>query len=355
MEEEKIGNLSEKKYIILAAALLALLGGFIALAVILGGGKKNPEAKHKDIYAPYPDGYFNAGPVRISDYSGSSDKDFERAAVLADNTFNKFHRLFDIYNLYEGINNIKTINDNAGKNPVEIDPELFEFLKFSKEMYYLTDGEVNIAMGAVLSIWHDYRAEGFGSVLPDMAALEAAAEHTDIEKLILDEENLTAYLSDGEMSLDVGAVAKGYAVEKTGELLSAEGYDSFLINAGGNIKILGEKPDGSSWKTGIKSPFEPDEVIFEFYLSSSSVATSGGYERFYTVDGKRYHHIIDKETLMPAENFASVSVITKNAALADTLSTALFNMTLEQGKSLVSSLENVRAVWVTHDGKIIEN
>ncbi len=352
MEEKN----TDKKYIILAAALFFLLLVFIVLAVVFNGEKKeNPPAMHKDIFSPYIDGYFNAGSARISDYSGSSDEDFERAVALADQNFHKYHKLFDIYNLYDGINNIKTINDNAGVAPVKITAELFDFLKFSKEMYYLTDGEVNIAMGAVLSIWHDYREYKMGETLPDMSELEAAAAHTDIEKLILDEENLTAFLSDGEMSLDVGAVAKGYAVEKVGRLLSEEGYDSYVINAGGNIKILGTKPDGSSWETGIKSPFEPDEVIYNFPLSSSSVATSGGYERFYVVEGKRYHHIIDKDTLMPAENFASVSVVTPNSALADTLSTALFNMSLEEGKALVSSLENVRAVWVTNDGEIIEN
>ncbi len=355
--EEKTKT-ENRKYIILAAALGAALIVFIALALILGGGegsgKKNPDPKHKDLFSSYIDGYFNAGPVRISDYSGGSEEEFARILALADAALDNFHKLFDIYNLYEGVVNIKTINDNAGGGAIRVSPELFAFLKYSKEMYYLTRGEVNIAMGAVLSIWHDYRMGEIGETLPDMAILSAAAEHTDIEKLVLDEENLTVELLDPEMSLDVGAIAKGYSVERLAELLIGQGCDSYVINAGGNIRIIGKKPDGSEWETGIKDPLNPNGIVYRFYLSDSAVATSGGYERFYEVEGKRYHHIIDKETLMPAEHFASVSVITPDSSLADTLSTALFNMTLEEGRALVESLEGVRAVWVTHSGEVIE-
>lgn len=356
MEENK--KRIDKKQLALISALCLLLAIFVALAILFGGdGRGSIQPRYKDFY-----GYFHNSEVvplqtRISDYSGGSEEDFLAVCDLAEQMLDRYHKLFDIYNTYEGIVNIKTLNDKAGEGPVKISAELFDFLEFSKEMYTLTGGEVNIAMGAVLSVWHDCREAGIkkpeAAALPDMALLNARAEHTDINKLVLDRENMTASLIDPEMSLDVGAVAKGYSVEKIAEAIKNTGRTSYVIDSGGNVRALGTKPDGSSWKTGIKNPFG-GEHIYVTELSDSAAVTSGNYETNYTVNGVNYHHIIDKDTLMPSSYFASVTIIAPHSGMADALSTALFNMTYDEGRALADSL-GIKAVWVSPDGNVKTN
>lgn len=346
MEEKK--KRTEPKQLALIAALALLLAVFVLLALLMG----RPELRYKDFF-----GHFNTKVTRVSDYSRGSERRFNETLDMAEEMLDYYDKLFDIYHTYDGLTNLKTLNDKAGQGPVAVPSELFDLLKFSKEMYTLTNGEVNVAMGAVLSIWHDYREAGTNhpesAALPDMALLSAAAEHTDINKLLLDEENMTAELLDPEMSIDVGAVAKGYSVEKIASALKEKGCTSYVINSGGNIRIIGTKPDGSSWKTGIKNPFG-GEPIHILELADTAAVTSGNYENYYTVNGANYHHIIDKDTLMPASHFASVTIIAPDSGVADALSTALFNMTYDEGALIAESL-GVKVVWVTTDGQVVTN
>ena len=310
-------------------------------------------------------------------YQSSSNKYFDTFSSVSGYENNKFafdamsskifamleeyHRLFDIYNEYEGINNLCTVNKlfDGEHREVKVDRKIIDMLLFSKEMYNLTEGRVNIAMGSVLSIWHDYRTEGLriGGVakLPPMDKLTEASEHTDINDLIIDEENSTVYLRDPKMTLDVGAIAKGYAVEMIAKTLEAEGVTGYAINVGGNVRVIGPKDDGKPWNTAVENPdvnnYEKPYIAY-LEITNEAVVTSGSYQRYYIVDGVKYHHIIDKNTLMPSKGLLSVTVICKSSAMADALSTALFCMTVEEGQSLVNSLENVEALWVDEDGEL---
>lgn len=270
----------------------------------------------------------------------------------------EYHQLTDIYHSYEGLNNVRTINRNAGKEPVKVDEKLIDLLEFSKEMCEATDGKCNIAMGSVLSIWHKYREQGIDdpeiAELPPMESLTEAAQHCDIDKLIIDREAGTVFLSDPEMSLDLGAAAKGYAVEKAAQLLMSEGVSSgYSLNVGGNVRTIGTKSDGSDWAAGIQNPDTDDSekpYIVRLKLNDAALVTSGNYQRYYVVDGVRYHHIIDPDTLMPLNNFDSVSILCNDSGEADALSTALFNMSISDGKSLLSKLGGIEAIWVLPDG-----
>ena len=146
---------------------------------------------------------------------------------------------------------------------------------------------------------------------------------------------------------------KGYATEKAAQLLVSMNCSSYVLNIGGNIRIIGTKKDGSGWKTGIKDP--SGDTLYALYLeiSDTSCVTSGDYERYYTVEGTRYHHIIDKDTLMPATYFSSITILAKDSGLADALSTALFSMSYEDGRALVDSLEGVEAIWIYKDKTIV--
>lgn len=288
----------------------------------------------------------------IYSYANDSKSEFESNHKAVAALLGEYHKLFDIYYKYSGVNNLKTVNEKAGIEPVKVDEKLIDFLIYAKEIYTLTNGKTNIAMGSVLKLWHDCREDASDDPpiyrLPDAAALTEAAKHCNIDDIIIDREAGTVYLQDPDMRLDVGALGKGYATEKAAELLISRGATSYVLNIGGNIRMIGEKPSGKGWITGITNPDKSSDegIITKIDVKSSSIVTSGNYERFYTVDGVDYHHIIDPDTLMPANYFSSVSIITPDSALADALSTALFCMSYEDGLALVNSIGGVEVIWV---------
>ena len=262
----------------------------------------------------------------------------------------RYHELFDIYNDYVGVNNIKTINDNAGIAPVEVDKAIIQLLTDCKQYYELSDGRVNVMMGSVLALWHDARNDGINdpanAKLPRADALEEAAKHTSMDSLVIDTEASTVYISDPDASLDVGAVAKGWATQRVAEASEA----GMLISVGGNVCATGpKKADGTPWVIGIQNPDNTDENVHTIFVAKSSVVTSGDYQRGYVVDGTRYHHIIDPDTMMPAAYWRSVSIFCEDSGLADALSTALFLMDKETGEALVQEC-GAEAFWIAADG-----
>ena len=328
-------------------ALLILLATL--LSTLTGCGKKQS-------YKTYSFAYFDTVSTIIG-YE-TSEKKFSKISSEVMNLLGEYHKFFDIYNEYEGINNLCSLNKlvDGEHQRLTVDRRIIDMLLEAKRMYEITGGKMNVAMGSVLSLWHDYRTAGidepWNAKLPPMDELRAAALHTDISKVIIDEENSTVWLSDPQMKLDVGAFAKGYAVEMVAKYLEEKGKGGYVINVGGNIRTVGPKADGSKWKTGVENPIENPEVPYIEYLAleDNAIVTSGSYQRYYLVDGKRYHHIIDPDTLMSAERgYLSVSIICESSAMGDGLSTALFCMELEDGMALINSLEGVDAMWVMTD------
>ena len=278
----------------------------------------------------------------------------------------EYNQLYDIYNDYDGVTNIKTINDNAGIAPVTVDDKILGMLGLAQTMYDTTGGKLNIALGSVLNIWHNYREAALAddndsnNQLPTQEELDAAAQHCDIANLIIDEDAKTVYLADPAMSLDVGSVGKGYAVEQAAQAAEARGLTSALISVGGNLRAIGTKPDGSQWVGGVENPWNSSEVytngsstVAAVKMSGLSLVTSGDYQRYYVVDGVRYHHLIDPATLWPAAYFDGVSVLAPDSGVADCLTTGLFCLPLEEGKQLVESLDGVEALWCTTDGEVV--
>lgn len=280
-----------------------------------------------------------------------------------DTHFQQFHqrleeydRLYDIYNSYDGINNLYTLNEKAKDGPVKVDSRIIDLLEYCKYVYELSGGKTNVCFGSVLSIWHDSREYGVNNPedasLPDMEELKAAAEHTDINSLVIDKENSTVYFSDPELRLDVGAVAKGYAVQQACKWAKDNLWTSAAVSIGGNICTFGYKNDDGKtlWNIGIENPdTNAEDYLVNVEITDLSVVTSGDYQRYYTVDGKKYCHIINPETLMPSEYVSSVSVICEDSALGDALSTTLFNMPIDEGLKLIEKTENAEAVWVDKD------
>lgn len=316
------------------------------LACTAEGGGEEIKAKNESIY-----GYFDTVST-IYDYTGSSDEDFSALVDRIEGELSRYHKLYDIYNSYEGITNIKDINDKAGEGPVKVSEEIIDLFLFARDMYNRTDGYVNIAMGSVLSLWHEYREEGVST--PPADKLLRASMHTDISDIIINEYNSTVEICDPEISIDVGAVAKGYATEKIAEMLLSEGKSGYVLDIGGNLRIVGQKPSGKAFRVGIRNP-EKGSSAYATTLDvyTGSVVTSGIYERYYTVDGIDYHHIIDKNTFFPSTKYKSVSVITESSALADALSTAFFCMQEEDISAVIEEyMEEIKVIVVTPEGKI---
>ena len=260
-----------------------------------------------------------------------------------------YHQLFDIYNDYAGINNIKTVNDQAGIAPVTVDKSIVDLLLDCKTYYELTGGKVNAAMGSVLRLWHEARTDGMrdpaNAYLPENSALQEAATHISFDHVIIDEDLSTVYMSDPETSLDLGAIAKGWATQKVAE----NAPEGMLISVGGNVYATGPKDqDGTPWVIGIQNP-DSNDYVHSIYLRSGAVVTSGDYQRTYAVGGQKYHHIIDPDTQMPSAYWRSVTVVCQDSGLADALSTALFLLPLEEGMALAEDC-GAEVLWIDATG-----
>ena len=289
-----------------------------------------------------------------------SEEEFGQYFKFMVDEFIRYNALFDKYNDYEGVNNIKTINDNAGKQPVEVDEDLIEMLLLSKEFSQLSNNQFDITMGPVLEIWHNYRDAGLIAMengeptqIPTTEELEQAKACVGWENVEIDEEKNTVYLTQECASLDVGSVAKGFATEKIAQELIEKGLTSGIINAGGNLRSLGNKPDGSGWNSGIQDPtlLGSSETIGIIPVSNNqSFVTSGDYQRFYLYDKQIMHHIIDPSTLFPARHARSISIVTDNSAIADICSTTLYTLPYEEAVQLIDKIKelgyNLEAVWV---------
>ena len=329
------------KRVCAAVVLCALLCGCAAAPAGEEGGQKRYEASFLTLFDTV---------TTMVGYADSQETFTAQAQQIHDELL-EYHQLYDIYNDYDGMNNLMTVNDNAGIAPVEVDARILDMLEFSRELYEETGGRVNVAMGGVLSLWHDAREAGIedpaNAYLPDQDALEEAARHADWSNVVIDEEAGTVYLADPDMSLDVGAIAKGYAVERVCETAPA----GMLISVGGNVRATGPKPDGSPWVVGIENP-DGGDFLHTLYVEDSSVVTSGDYQRYYLVDGQRYHHIIDPDTLYPATRWRSVSILCADSGIADSLSTALFTLSQEDGQKLLDAFD-AEALWMTQDGELL--
>lgn len=280
----------------------------------------------------------------------ASEAEFNEIAQSAFNELYDLHRLYDVYNEYDGISNICTINSCAGGEAVRADQRIIDLLLLSREIIEASGGCMDITAGSILKLWHNARTDSMNNpelaYIPDDEALRLAAEHTGFDLLEIDETNGTVRLSEPEALLDVGAIAKGYAVD----LISGSLPEGWLISAGGNICSTGCKPDGESWKVGIQDPDgDPSDIVCKLSLDKGAVVTSGDYQRTYAVNGVQYHHIIDLQTLRPADRWSSVSIICENSGIADGLSTALFVLSREEGEKILS-LYDAEALWIDQDG-----
>lgn len=286
-----------------------------------------------------------------------SKQQFDNAVNAAANSFTELDRCYNRFSLDKNTANIGFINENAYYEPIEISDCVIELLEYSVDGYYRTDCLVDPVFGAVTELWRRRIVSSSAQKVPPSAdELRAAAKQSGIDKLILSGNNVK--LLSHVAAIDAGAFAKGYATEKVGRELCQMGLSRLAISSGGNIRAFYPMSGRNNWKIGIQNP---DEAILgdakplaTIIGSNIAVATSGDYQRYFVYEGKKYHHIIDPETLFPADFHRSVTVACDNAADADLFSTALFATDLEHGIK-IAEREGIAALWVNKSGEITYN
>lgn len=340
--------------------------GFIIVTLCLFGCSTDKELSR------YQSNMTNLGFDTFISFIGYSEDEetFQALAEQAKQEFIRYNQLFDKYNTYESVANIKTINDAAGEHKVIVDQEIIDVLLLSKQYGSLSNNQYDVTMGSVLSIWHDYREDaklqeelGEEGKLPSQSELDEAKTCTGWENIEIDETENSVYINKACASLDVGSVAKGYATEKVAQTLREKGLTAGIINAGGNVRIIGNKPDGKPWGIGVQSPdlqnIEGASLVNIESYDDYSYVTSGDYQRCYIVDGIMYHHIIDPHTLQPARYSHSVTIRAKDSGIADILSTTLFTMSYEEGTAYLATLREqgieADAIWVFDEDTPLPN
>ena len=262
---------------------------------------------------------------------------------------------FDLCSEYESLlsrtvegSDVWNINHAEGK-PTEVDPRTAGLIADALSYSSMTDGRFDISIAAASTLW-DFTDHN--NDLPDPDSLTEALNHIDYKKVKVSGNSIT--LEDPDMMIDLGGIAKGYIADQLKDYLVSKGVKNALINLGGNVLVIGNKPDGSPYLIGIQYPFKDEgETIAAAMLSDSSLVTSGGYERYIEKDNEIYHHILDPQTGYAADSdILSVSICCSSSLQADALSTCTFLLGYDEGAKLIESQKNVSALIITDDLKM---
>lgn len=239
--------------------------------------------------------------------------------------------------------------NHANGQPFTVSSETANLIQEGIHYSELSGGAFDLTIEPVSALW-DFKADK--PTVPSSDAIAQAVSHVDYTKIDIQDNTVT--LEDPEAGIDLGAIAKGYTADQVKTYLKKQGIKHAIINLGGNVDVIGTKPDGSKYNIGIQKPFdESGEAITSVQLKDQTVVTSGIYERYFKKNGKLYHHILDPRTGYPCENnLYSVSIITDSSTKADALSTTCFLLGYEKGMELIQSMDGVEAIFITDDEKV---
>ncbi|RKY10101.1 MAG: FAD:protein FMN transferase [Planctomycetota bacterium] len=278
----------------------------------------------------------------------ASDDETIKASIEA--AFDKLVEVDEMMSDYKADSELSVVNRDAFAGPVKVSDELFEVLKASVDYSRKTQGAFDITVGPVVELWRRAAKDG---KKPGEEELAEARAGVGYEKLILDEENKTVRFAVVGMKLDLGAIAKGYGVDRAIEEMKKAGAAGGLVDVGGDICCFGASPKFDNiWRVGLEAPSGVSDYLLVLKLSDTAIATSGDYRRFVVVDGRRYSHIIDPATTASAGELTSVTVIAARAMDADALATAVSVMGRAKGLGLIESINNAEAIIIPADKKL---
>jgi len=248
----------------------------------------------------------------------------------------------------EASETIKIIK-NAGIQPVKVSPELYRLIERAIKISEITDGAFDITYASMDNIW---KFDGSMDRMPSDGEIQKSIAKIGYKKIVLDSEEQTVFLTEPGMRIGFGAIGKGYAADRAKELLTSKQVKGGIINASGDLTTWGTKATGEKWLVGIANPLSKEKVFSWLPIVESSVATSGNYEKYIVINGKKYSHIIDPRTGYPTSGINSVSVFAKHAELCDALATAVFIMGKDTGIHMINQIDGVEVVVVDSDNKI---
>ena len=265
--------------------------------------------------------------------------------------FAEFQRLHTLTNNFDENSQLSKINQMAGKSKVLVDPDLMQIIAFSQEVSEKLGDSFDITVGPLTKLWGIGHK---GEYIPSQAEIDKVLPLVNYHLVQLDPANHTVYLPKEGMSLDLGGIAKGYATDKAIEILKAKGITSALVNAGGDVRVIGNKPDGKPWRIGVQNPRQDDGISAKLALTQwDTMETSGDYQRFIMKDGIRYSHILNPRTGWQPREVASVTMVNNSSTYGDILSKPIFVLGVAKGLEILKQFPGTEVVIVTMDGKII--
>ncbi|MGZ9586387.1 FAD:protein FMN transferase [Paenibacillus marinisediminis] len=281
--------------------------------------------------------------VKIYD-KRATDQDFKNINDLLVNIENKMSRTLKSSELYK-------LNEHAGKGPYKVSADTFEVISKAIDYAQQTNGAFDPTVGPLVNSWNIGHEDAH---VPPQAEIDADLPLVGYEMVQLDEANQTVTLEKPGMVMDLGGIAKGYAADVIANYIREAGYNSAIVDLGGNIYAVGEKPGGLDWTIGVQDPNETrGNPIGKMKVKDKTIVTSGVYERYFVENGKHYHHILDRKTGYPVDNnLNSVTIVTDKSTDADALSTAIFSLGIEKGLEFIESKTDAEAIFITKDQKV---
>ena len=277
----------------------------------------------------------------------------EWAHERIDEAVNEIRRIEDLLSTFKEDSETNFINDNAGIQPVKVSDEVYSLIERSIRISSITQGSFDISYGSI-----DKRLWNFDKTmtsLPSRAMAKKMVRLINYKNIILDQINKTVFLKEKGMRIGFGGIGKGYAAEMAKAIMKKNGVDSGIVNASGDLTAWGHQPDGSPWTIGIVHPDLASQPFSYMNISDGAVATSGNYEKFVTIDGKKYSHTIDPKTGLPVTGIKSVTVISPNAEICDALATPVTILGIKNGIDLINQLKNVECIIIDDDNRLYKS
>lgn len=259
-------------------------------------------------------------------------------------------RIEKLFTTFDESNQTNLINRNAGITPVKVDKEVYDLIERSKKISALTQGAFDITYGSI-----DKRLWNFDKTmtsLPDSQTAKQLVRLINYRNVILDENDCSVFLKEKGMRIGFGGIGKGYAAEKAKSLLQQKGVKSGIINAAGDLTAWGYQTNGKPWTIGIADPHTTRSAFSFLEITNTSIATSGNYEKFVLIDGKKYSHTIDPKTGLPVRGIKSVTIICPNAEIADAMATPVMIMGIKTGLDMLNQMKEIAGIIIDDNDKI---
>jgi len=267
-----------------------------------------------------------------------------------DDAVEEIKRIEKLFTTFDESSQTNLINRNAGIAPVKVDREVYDLIERSKKISTLTQGAFDITYGSI-----DKRLWNFDKTmtsLPDAQTAKKLVRLINYQNVILDEKNCSVFLKEKGIRIGFGGIGKGYAAEKAKSLLQQKGVKSGIINAAGDLTAWGHQPNGKPWTIGIADPDTKRQAFSFLEITNTSIATSGNYEKFVLIDGKKYSHTIDPKTGLPVRGIKSVTIICPNAEIADAMATPVMIMGIKTGLDMLNQIKGIAGIVIDDNDKI---